>query len=169
MKLMGICGSLQAQSSNLSMLQAAAAMVPAGVEFVIYDGIRHIPAFDPDIEAAGPPPVVAYFIEQLRSSDGLIVASPEYAHGMPGSLKNAIDWLVGSYSLDGKPVAVTTAVNHVTRGQLGLAALTHVLEVVGGVIIGGKPILRGEEGEPALRELVDSLIAAVRRSSTVAE
>jgi len=166
-RLTAISGSLQASSSNLTLLHAAAALVPADVEMTIYDGIRDIPAFDPDIEAAGLPLVVSDFIERLRTSDGLIIASPEYAHGMPGSLKNAIDWLVGSYNLDGKPVAVTTSVNHPARGQMGLAALTHVLEVIGATIIGGEPTVRGEGEHDALVALVGALVDAARASSAL--
>lgn len=162
-RVMAICGSLQKESSNLALLRAATAMAPADVDVALYDGIRHLPAFDPDVQAAGNPPVVVDFIEQLKTSHGLLIACPEYAHGMPGSLKNALDWLVGSHYLGGIPVAVTASVPHEARGRLGLESLTHIIGVIGAHVVWDSAVVRGESADDSLRELLAALILAGRR------
>jgi NAD(P)H-dependent FMN reductase len=108
MKIIAICGSLRAQSSNLTLLRAAAAN---RAEVEIYDGLASLPHFNPDddVEGAAPPPAVAALRKVLAESDGILISSPEYAHGVPGSLKNALDWLVSDGALVGKPVALISA------------------------------------------------------------
>jgi NAD(P)H-dependent FMN reductase len=159
-RLLGICGSLQAQSSNLALLHAAVEAVPPGVELVVWDGLRHIPPFDPDVEAAGFPAAVAELKHELGLADGVLIACPEYVHGVPGSVKNALDWLVGSMDIDRKPMVVTASVNHPARGLLALESLTHTLEVMGAVIVGSGPIVRGGGADEQLRERLAQLIAA---------
>src|SRR5207302_329343 len=99
---------LRAQSSNLALLRAAA-NIAAEVE--IYDRLGDLPHFNPDddIEGATPPPAVAALRALLADADGILISSPEYAHGVPGSLKNALDWLVSDGALVDKPVAVINA------------------------------------------------------------
>ena len=108
MKIIAICGSLRAQSSNLALLRAAA-NIHAGVE--IYEGLATLPHFNPDddVEGATPPPTVAELRALLADADGILISSPEYAHGVPGSLKNALDWLVSDGALVDKPVALINA------------------------------------------------------------
>jgi chromate reductase len=108
MKIIAICGSLRTQSSNLALLRAAT-NIAAEVE--IYDGLAKLPHFNPDddIEGSTPPPAVAELRRMLAAADGILISSPEYAHGVPGSLKNALDWLVSEGALVDKPVAVINA------------------------------------------------------------
>jgi chromate reductase len=108
MKIIAICGSLRAQSSNLALLRAAAKVAP---EVVLYDGLGSLPHFNPDddVEGATPPPAVAELRKLLAEADGILISSPEYAHGVPGSLKNALDWLVSDGALVDKPVALINA------------------------------------------------------------
>jgi NAD(P)H-dependent FMN reductase len=159
--ILGISGSLQRQSGNATLLQVAARAVPAGVTFQIYDGVRDLPHFDPDIEREGaaPAPVVA-LREAVAAADALLIASPEYGHSLPGSLKNAIDWLIGSGELESKLVAITAAVPAKERGQRGLHALRDTLGAVNARIIGGEPIARGPDFESAVGELVVALVHA---------
>ncbi len=107
MKIIAICGSLRAQSSNLALLRAAT--IAADVQ--IYDGLANLPHFNPDddVEGATPPPAVVALRAMLADADGILISSPEYAHGVPGSLKNALDWLVSDGALVGKPVALINA------------------------------------------------------------
>jgi chromate reductase len=109
--IVAISGSLRAHSSNAALLRAAASVAPAGVEFVFYDGMGELPHFNPDLDAEGstPPEPVRRLRELLISADAILISSPEYAHGVPGSFKNLLDWLVSTGELVGKPVALLNA------------------------------------------------------------
>ncbi|MCU1400397.1 MAG: NADPH-dependent reductase [Acidimicrobiales bacterium] len=166
-----MCGSLQASSGNLTLLRAAAESVPAGVEYSTYDGLRTLPHFDLDIEASGPtPPEVAELRATVGAADALLIASPEYGHSLPGSLKNAIDWMIGSGELERKIVGVTASVVHPDRGRRGLDALMRTLAAVSAQVVGGEPIARGAGDTEALAVLMTAMIEAVRAAegSTVA-
>jgi chromate reductase len=92
-KIIGISGSLRTGSYNTSLLRAAAAMMPPGVTLEIAS-IRDIPLYDGDVEAnEGIPAAVEQLKNQIASSDGVLIATPEYNNSMPGVLKNAIDWM----------------------------------------------------------------------------
>jgi NAD(P)H-dependent FMN reductase len=110
MQILGICGSLQARSNNLALLRVAAAAVPVGVELSIFDGVRELPLFNPDLEAAAVPESVTQWRNALATSDALLIACPEYGFSLPGALKNAIDWVIGSGELETKVVGITAAV-----------------------------------------------------------
>jgi chromate reductase len=162
--VLAICGSLQARSANLSLLQTAAAVAPPGVTIVLTDLLRHLPPFDPDIEANGAAPAaVVDWRRALAGSDALLIASPEYGHSLPGALKNAIDWVIGSGELERKTVAVTACVSGGARGRLGLQALCGTLGAVSATIVGGEPIVRGPSFESDVARLVVELVGTVRR------
>jgi len=161
-KILAICGSLQQKSSNLTLLEHAIAAAPAGVEIQLYDGLRHLPQFDPDLERDAELPQVAELRRALSSSAALLIASPEYGHSLPGALKNAIDWLIGTGELERKVVAITAAVPAVERGQRGLKALADTLGAVSAKIVGGQPIARGPNFEREIGELVAVLVAEAR-------
>ena len=93
MKIIAISGSLRARSSNLALLRAAAALAPEEIEVAIYEGLGALPHFNPDDdeEGATPPAPVAALRALLADADGIVISTPEYAHGLPGSLKNALD------------------------------------------------------------------------------
>jgi chromate reductase, NAD(P)H dehydrogenase (quinone) len=90
----------------------------------------------------------------------VLVASPEYGFSLPGTLKNAIDWVIGSGELEGKVVAITAAVPAPERGRRGLQALRDTLAAVRATIVGGEPIARGPEFDRHVAELLQALIAA---------
>src|SRR5690349_783719 len=96
MRIFAISGSLRASSLNTAVLQAAVALAPPGVEIVLYDGLSRLPHFNPDVDGEIALAPVADWRTRLRAADGVLISSPEYAHGVPGSLKNALDWVVGS-------------------------------------------------------------------------
>jgi chromate reductase, NAD(P)H dehydrogenase (quinone) len=115
-KILGICGSLRADSYNKACLFAAREVAPPGVEVDIYIPAG-FPAFNEDIEKQ-PPPAVMDLKEKIKSANGIMIATPEYNHGLPGGLKNAIDWASrpkGDNSWDGKPLAIMSA----STGLLG--------------------------------------------------
>src|SRR5678815_5767847 len=95
MRILAISGSLRRVSSNTTLLRVVGVLAPAGVEVTLYEGLADLPAFNPDLEGAEPSSLLA-FRAQLKEADGAFISSPEYAHGVPGSLKNALDWIVGS-------------------------------------------------------------------------
>ena len=111
MQILGIAGSLRGGSYNRGLLRAAQELLPEGVELVEH-GLGTLPFYDGDVEAAGDPEAVVALKDAIRGADALLIATPEYNRGIPGVLKNAIDWAsrppLGS-PLTGKPVAVMGA------------------------------------------------------------
>lgn len=130
MKIVAICGSLRAQSSNASALRELQRGAPGGVEIAVYDGLSRLPHFNPDLDEEGmePPPEVRALRELLISADAIVISSPEYAHGVPGSLKNMLDWLVSVGELVEKPVALLNAAPH--RGHHAQAQLAETLRTM---------------------------------------
>ena len=120
MRILAISGSLRALSSNTALLRVAAVVAPEGVEVTLYDGLAALPHFNPDDDLDVPPPVVLALRSAIGAADGLLFCSPEYAHGVPGSLKNALDWLVSSIEFPFKPVALINASPMAVHAQASL-------------------------------------------------
>lgn len=131
MRILAISGSLRAASSNTAVVRAAKRVAPENVEVVIYDGLAGLPHFNPDFDNEEVAPSVADFRWQMKRADGVLVSSPEYAHGVPGTLKNALDWLVSSGETVGKPFAL---VNTSPRAVHAQASLKEILETMAAVI-----------------------------------
>jgi NAD(P)H-dependent FMN reductase len=130
--ILAISGSLRTASSNASLLNALAAMLPANARLVHSAGLEEIPAFNPDHDRPETiVPSVARFREQIASADAILICTPEYAFGVPGALKNALDWTVSSGSLNGKPVAAISASPLYTGGSHALASLLLTLKALG--------------------------------------
>jgi chromate reductase, NAD(P)H dehydrogenase (quinone) len=160
-RILGVCGSLQANSKNLALLKIAATSVPPGVHLLLFDGLRELPHFNPDMESDGVPESVHRWRQTIAESDAVLVACPEYGFSLPGALKNGIDWVIGSGELEGKIVAITAAVPAPERGRRGLQALRDTLSAVRATIIGGEPIPVGPEFDAEIAQLVRTLIEAV--------
>lgn len=113
----GIAGSLRRASYNRALLRAAQELAPPAVEIRIFDRMAEIPLYNHDVEASGDPEPVQALKNAIRVADALLIATPEYNHGVPGVLKNAIDWASrpprGSV-LAGKPTAIFGASPGVT-------------------------------------------------------
>jgi chromate reductase, NAD(P)H dehydrogenase (quinone) len=127
MKIIAISGSLRAASHNTAVLHAARRLAPTGVEIVPFEGIGQLPFFNSDLEGERLPEVVARFRTAIGAADGLLISSPEYARGVSGVMKNALDWLVGSHEFPGKPVAL---INTSPRATHALNSLTITLETM---------------------------------------
>jgi chromate reductase len=109
--VVGFAGSLRRGSYNRALLRAATELAPPALRVVIHE-LDGIPLYNGDIEAAGAPPSVVQLRDAVRQADGLLIATPEYNHGVPGVLKNTIDWLSRpprDSALNGKVAAVTGA------------------------------------------------------------
>ncbi len=104
--ILAISGSLRPNSSNSAVITTAATLVAGEVAFIIYEGLGSLPHFDGSDD---PAPEVVEFRKLLSEADGILISSPEYAFGVPGSLKNALDWTVSTGELVNKPVALITA------------------------------------------------------------
>jgi NAD(P)H-dependent FMN reductase len=128
-------GSLRRRSANTAALQAAQALAPAGLELVLYDGLAALPPFDPDVEAVALPPEARMLREAVGRADALLIACPEYAHGVPGAFKNLLDWLVGSLEFPGKPVALVNASGRGSRHAQ--ESLEEILRTMSARVLGG--------------------------------
>ncbi len=179
MKILGICGSLRADSLNRLLLRAAAEQAPDGVVIEVAD-IGGIPLFDEDLEAQGDPGPVRALKEQLRDTDAVLIATPEYAWGVPGVLKNAIDWVsrpAGRSNLKQKPVAlmgVSTGPWGTTRAQVQLRQTLTYLDALalqspwvyvpmGKEKFDGRGALTDERTRQQVKELVAALVAWTER------
>jgi len=127
-KILSISGSLRPNSSNHSILQFIAANAPVGVEFTIHDGIDLLPHFNPALDTEDAPEQVARLRTAIGEANGVIICTPEYAFGVPGSLKNAFDWTVSSGSFNTKPAAIITASS---SGEKAHAALLNIFTALG--------------------------------------
>jgi len=172
MRILTISGSLRASSSNTALLEAVAELAPQDVEVVRYDGLGDLSHFNPDLEAAGGSPAVSAWRSKLRDADGVVFSVPEYAHGVPGVLKNSLDWVVGSGEFVDKPVALFNAS---ARGTYAQASLTETLTVMAAKVVPhasvtlellGKPITSGQiaadpEMSTALRSALIAFACAI--------
>ncbi len=131
MQLLAMSGSLRQASSNTTLLQAAQALAPENVTIILYERLGDLPHFNPD-DDFNQFEVVVDLRAQVARADGLIVSCPEYAHGVPGSFKNALDWLVGGPEFYEKPVAFFNASG---RGVHAQAALQEIVKTMSGHII----------------------------------
>jgi NAD(P)H-dependent FMN reductase len=130
LRLLGLSGSLRRGSSNTAMLQAMATLAPDNIAITLHD-IGTLPLFNPDIEFDEIDPVLLYRAA-LTESDGVLISTPEYAHGIPGVMKNALDWVVGSGELVDKPIAL---INPSPRSTYAQAAIMEVLWTMSGRLI----------------------------------
>ena len=122
-RLLAISGSVRAHSSNTEVLRALMLLAPPHVTVRPFEGLVTLPAFNPDLDQEGmtPPPPVQELRSQVSNADAIVICSPEYAHGVPGSLKNALDWLVSVPDVVGKPTALVNASPRSVHAQASLA------------------------------------------------
>ena len=174
MAILGISGSLRADSHNTALLRTAARELPEGVRFHLFEGLRDLPAYDEDDDHDAPPPAVARLRAEIARADALLISTPEYNSSIPGALKNALDWASrprASSALLFKPVAVMGA----TTGSFGAvwaqAELRKVLAASGARVVEGDVALahgheafeedgslKDEAIRDQLRELVHLLV-----------
>ena len=129
-RILAVAGSLRAASLNRGVLRAAHLLAPTGMSIQIYDALAALPPFNPDLDQDAPPAAVRHWRAALATADAILIASPEYAFGVPGVLKNALDWVVSSGEFVNKPTAVVTASSSSAGGDKANAALVQTLRVM---------------------------------------
>lgn len=131
MHLFAISGSLRARSFNTALLRAARGLLSDEIVLSLYEGLAELPHFNPDLDADPAPAPVARLRARIAEADGVLICSPEYAHGVPGSLKNALDWIVSSGEFTDKPVLLINASPSFMGGSIAQANLVEILRVMG--------------------------------------
>jgi len=134
MRIAILCGSLRHASSNREALEALALLAPPQVVVERVEGLDRLPHFNPDHdgEDAELPREVVRLRDAIAAADAVAISTPEYAHGLPGSFKNALDWLVSDVRFAGKPVAIL----HIARGTTwALDSLREILTTMSAEIV----------------------------------
>ena len=127
-KIIAICGSTRQNSINLELLKIISVLEKETIELQIFTQLDYLPHFNPDLDTPeNVPPFVKKFRNKLKEANGILICTPEYAMGVPGSLKNALDWTVSSMEFSQKPTALITAS---TSGEKGHQSLLETLKVI---------------------------------------
>ena len=176
-EILGIAGSLREGSYNRALIRAAEALAPAGVRWRSYDALGDVPPYDQDEDTEPPPPAVAHLRRAIGRADGVLFATPEYNHSIPGVLKNAVDWASRPYGdsvLIDKSVAVVGASTSRFGAQWAQEDLRRVLEATGSEVLEVElPVARAseriEDGElvdPEIREELRAIVGALARAAS---
>lgn len=185
MRILGISGSLRADSHNTALLGAAAELLPPGAELELFDRLRDVPPFDEDVDSPElQGPAVAALKAAIANADAVLIATPEYNHSIPGVLKNALDWVsrpVKDNVLRRKPVAVVGASTGLFGAVWSQAETRKVLAAIGADVVDRElPVMQahmqfdayGNLHEDDLRdqlaEHVGALVVAAREREAVA-
>jgi chromate reductase, NAD(P)H dehydrogenase (quinone) len=170
--ILAVSGSLRATSANTQLIKDIQRWAPATIEFHIYPDLASIPAFDDSAEEGE---AVKEWRRQLTEADGIFICSPEYAFGIPGALKNAIDWTVGSGELVNKPLALVTAAS---SGDKAHAAWLNIFTALSANIPEGGALLipfirtklneKGEIADAATKTALQAVLQALIKAIEVA-
>jgi chromate reductase len=172
MKILAISGSLRSNSSNTNILKSISKLVPPTIDITLFEGLADLPHFNPELEKDGEVEAVKMFRKSLKEADAVIFCTPEYAFGIPGTLKNALDWTVSSGELNEKPVAAISASPLSSGGDKALASLLNTLTALGTVMkedriisiptvnkkLNDKGELTDQETEQKFKIVIESLI-----------
>jgi NAD(P)H-dependent FMN reductase len=151
-RVLCLSGSLRRVSSNTAALEAAQQLAPAVLELVGYTGLGTLPLFNPDDDIEPLPASVLALREAVGRADALLIACPEYAHGVPGAFKNLLDWLVGSLEFPGKPVLL---LNTAARGSYhAQEALDEILRTMSAQMLTTQPCVVSLPGAGCTKEQV---------------
>ena len=163
--ILAVPGSLRATSSNVKIVKEVQQWAPPHVDFIIYEDLASLPAFDDSDEETE---AVIAWRRRLAQADGVFVCSPEYAFGIPGALKNAIDWTVRSGEFVNKPLALVTAAS---KGDKAHAAWLEIFSVLTAKIPDGGAVLipfikaklneNGDIADAATRDAIRSVLNAL--------
>ena len=164
-QILTLCGSLRRGSVNAAVLETARSIAPAGMTVTTYDGMRDLPAFDPDDDREPLPSAVALLRDLIAKADAVLVCTPEYAGALPGAFKNLLDWTVGAPDMDAKPVAWINASGPAapTGGADAHESLRKVMGYLHAAIVEEAcvriPVVRGMIGEDDTVDDPDARVA----------
>jgi chromate reductase, NAD(P)H dehydrogenase (quinone) len=174
-RVLAISGSLRRASINTAALEALARLAPEGVHVLVYRDLAKLPPFSPDddVEDEPKPEPVETFRQLVGASDAIVIAAPEYAHGLPGVLKNALDWLVASETFAGKRVVLVNASPRAFHAQADLREILSTMaarlmpEAFATLPLTGKTVTAADVLADAtcaqrLRESLEALIGALQ-------
>lgn len=136
LRVLAVVGSLQARSSNKALVEAFGSLLPAEIQLVPSGALHVVPPFNSDFESENVPNAVMAWRTELAAADAIVFATPEYAFGIAGALKNSLDWVVGSGELVTKPVVLMGASTMATGASLALEALERTLRVMSAEVVG---------------------------------
>ncbi len=179
MLILAVSGSLRASSTNTILVRAITKLAPENMDFTLYEGLGELPHFSPDLEDNNLPASVEQLRQLIRTADGVLISTPEYAYGMPGSLKNMLDWTVSSGEFVNKPVAAISASPNQLGGARAQASLILTLGALSANVVEEAkltiPIVRTKlnaDGEitdaatvQALKSVLDALAQAIENTS----
>ena len=168
--ILALSGSLRAASYNTALLRACALLAPAGLRISLCDGMGDLPLFNPDLDD-DPPPAARRLRERATRADVVMIASPEYAHGVTAVIKNALDWLVGCEAFVDKPVVV---LNASPRSLHADPALRETVRMMSARIVeeasvtipvqGSRLDAQGMAGDAAIAAAIRAMLEALRRN-----
>jgi chromate reductase, NAD(P)H dehydrogenase (quinone) len=138
-RLLTISGSIRARSTNTEVLRALALVADSSIRIDLYGELATLPHFNPDLDEDGAiaPPAVGRLRTAVEAADAVIICSPEYAHGVPGVLKNALDWLVSAPSMVNKRV---TLLNASPRSTHAIDSLAETLRTMSAILVPADPV-----------------------------
>ncbi|EFM08737.1 NADPH-dependent FMN reductase [Paenibacillus curdlanolyticus YK9] len=178
-QVLAISGSLRQKSSNSALMQAIMERAPENMTFSVYRGVGDLPHFNPDIDLDEGPVSVQDLRSQLKQTDAVLICSPEYGNGVPGSLKNALDWIVSSGEFVNKPTAVITASPTPMGGDKAHASLLLTLRMINAIIVEEASIMipqislklnqQGEIVSEELQQQIDAVLDALLHAGSGGE
>jgi chromate reductase, NAD(P)H dehydrogenase (quinone) len=172
MRILGISGSLRRDSHNTKLLRAAEELLPAGVDFELYEELEEVPPYNEDRDTDDSPAAAVHLRDAIAHADAVLFATPEYNGSVPGQLKNAVDWASRPHrvsALWGKPVAVVGASTGMFGAVWAQAELRKVLKTAGARVVEtevavGKADSRFDDHDALLdEEIRDQLVETVER------
>ncbi len=173
MEILLISGSLRPGSTNTALLRTAQVVAPAGISAVLYDGLATLPHFNPDDDRPPLHPCVVDLRTRIGAADALVLSTPEYAGGLPGSFKNLLDWTVGGGETYRKPLAWVNASASPTGATDAYESLRIVMSRTGADIVEAAcvhlPVPRASVGpdglivDPPIVEGIAALLSELAR------
>ena len=168
-KILAISGSTKAISTNALYITAISRLLGRAFEVINFSSIAVIPHFNPDLDQENPSQIIEELRSTIKKADGIIISTPEYAMGLPGSLKNLLDWTVSSASFSGKPVLALVAS---TQGEKAYQSIIDILTVIEARVspqlitfakakINNEGAITDEETLTALKSTIDSFVASM--------
>jgi chromate reductase len=164
-QILAIPGSLRAASWNAALLRLAQERAPEGVQVEIWEGLRDVPPFSEDNEGDSAPATVHEMRDAIASADALLVATPEYNGGVPGQLKNALDWASRPYGISavvGKPAGVISASTGSFGGRWAQEDIRKALRLSGAAVLGeGLAVGKAAERLVELGEADEEIVTGI--------